>query len=281
MNNITNFDRLNIITNIINNKENYIRFLKFCKKFYAEDYKNQLLIFLQYPDAIKVGSFMDWKKEGRNIKKNPRKIFMYGYYREKKNDMLENQIDIKGKINKSRKATIEYFNCVPYRKICKYDFVDTYIDRKRKVSLKNVNEAIEYSEDELLNCLINSHFSNFIEGENVYKTKVITPEMEFYSNFTKHQKISLLIHQISNYYAYKNSNFKNNLIIKFISDSVGFLVSNYFGFDLKSYCFFELSEYLKLDIYEKIEVGSVIQKETQKIINLILKRLDNENQICA
>ena len=43
---------------------------------------------------------------------------------------------------------------------CKYDFADTYIDRKRKVSLKNVNEAIEYSEDELLNCLINSYSSN-------------------------------------------------------------------------------------------------------------------------
>lgn len=246
MNDITNFERLNIIINKINNKNEYIRFLKFCKKFYEEDYKNQLLIYLQCPDAIKVGSFIDWKTEGRNLKKNPRKIYLYGYYREKKSDILENQIDIKGKTNKKRKITIECFNNIPYRKICKYDFADTYIDRRRRVALKNINN-----------------------------------EREDCSDLTKNKQISLIINQINNYKVYESYNFENNLIMKFISDSVGFLVSNYFEFDLKAYCFFELDEYLKLDIYEKIKIGSVIQKETQNNINLILKSLDNKNQICA
>ena len=57
----SNYDRLKMITKKICNEKEYINFLRFSNKFYDQDYKNQLLIYLQYPSATKVNTFTDWK----------------------------------------------------------------------------------------------------------------------------------------------------------------------------------------------------------------------------
>lgn len=272
----SNYDRLKMITKKICNEKEYINFLKFSSKFYDQDYKNQLLIYLQYPGATKVNTFIDWKKEGRNVKKNPRKIFLYGYYRRKKDDLLNGQIDIEGNQKNKRKETIEYFNGLPYRKTCNYDIEDTYLDRNKKVKNKFEFQFC-YSEQEFMDCLMQISPTKIVEE----KDDKIMGDISICSNLSLHQNISLVIHQMCHFIVGKKLEFDNKRLEKFAGETVGFLVANYFGFDISIYKFTEISEFKELKLENKIDLGTFIQRESKEIISMISERIKNKEQICA
>lgn len=272
----SNYDRLKMITKKICNEKEYINFLKFSSKFYDQDYKNQLLIYLQYPGATKVNTFTDWKKEGRNVKKNPRKIFLYGYYRRKKDDLLNGQIDIEGNQKNKRKETIEYFNGLPYRKTCNYDIADTYLDRNKKVKNKFEFQFC-YSEQEFMDCLMQISPTKIVEE----KDDKIMGDISICLNLSLHQNISLVIHQMCHFIVGKKLDFDNKRLEKFAGETVGFLVANYFGFDISIYKFTEISKFKELKLENKIDLGTFIQRESKEIINMISERIKNKEQICA
>ena len=272
----SNYDRLKMITKKICNEKEYIKFLRFSSKFYDEDYKNQLLIYLQHPGATKVNTFIDWKKEGRNVKKNPRKIYLYGYYRKKKDELLNGQIDIEGNQKNKRKETIEYFNGLPYRKTCNYDIADTFLDKNKKV--KSVLEfQFCYSEQEFMNCLIQISPTKIVEE----KDEKIMGDISICSNLSLHQNISLVIHQMCHFIIEKKLDFENERIGKFAGETVGFLIANYYGFDTSIYKFTEIDEFKELKLETKIDLGTFIQRESKEIINMISERIKNKEQICA
>lgn len=272
----SNYDRLKMITKKICNEKEYINFLRFSNKFYDQDYKNQLLIYLQYPGATKVNTFTDWKKEGRNVKKNPRKIFLYGYYRRKKDDLLNGQIDIEGNQKNKRKETIEYFNGLPYRKTCNYDIVDTYLDRNKKVKNKFEFQFC-YSEKEFMECLMQISPTKIVEE----KDDKIMGDISICLNLSLHQNISLVIHQMCHFIVGKKLDFDNKRLEKFAGETVGFLIANYYGFDTSIYKFTEIDEFKKLKLETKIDLGTFIQRESKEIINMISERIKNKEQICA
>lgn len=272
----SNYDRLKMITKKICNEKEYIKFLRFSSKFYDEDYKNQLLIYLQHPGATKVNTFIDWKKEGRNVKKNPRKIYLYGYYRKKKDELLNGQIDIEGNQKNKRKETIEYFNGLPYRKTCNYDIADTFLDKNKKV--KSVLEfQFCYSEQEFMNCLMQISPTKILEE----KDDKIMGDISVCSNLSLHQNISLVIHQMCHFIIEKKLDFENERIGKFAGETVGFLIANYYGFDTSIYKFTEIDEFKELKLETKIDLGTFIQRESKEIINMISERIKNKEQICA
>lgn len=273
MKSISNLDRLNIITKKINNSKEYIKFLEFSKSFYNLDFKNQLLIFLQFPGATKVNTFIGWKKEGRNVKKNPHKIFLYGYYRKKQDELLEGQLDIKGKENKKRKVAVEYINDIPYRKTCNYDFQDTYIDRKRRVPLKFQEIRNDCSEEDFYSFLKEILPINIVEEKAENRIIAGKNNVAFYSNLSLFQNISLIIHEFCHNMINQELNIENMLLKKFIGESVGFSVANFFEYDTNIYNFDDFCEYFKLDLIEKIEIGTIMQKKSKEIIDLIQDRL--------
>lgn len=272
----SNYDRLKMITKKICNEKEYIKFLRFSSKFYDEDYKNQLLIYLQHPGATKVNTFIDWKKEGRNVKKNPRKIYLYGYYRKKKDELLNGQIDIEGNQKNKRKETIEYFNGLPYRKTCNYDIADTFIDKNKKVKSR-LEFQFCYSEQEFMNCLIQISPTKILEE----KDDKIMGDISACSNLSLHQNISLVIHQMCHFIIEKKLDFENERIGKFAGETVGFLIANYYGFDTSIYKFTEIDEFKELKLETKIDLGTFIQRESKEIINMISERIKNKEQICA
>lgn len=272
----SNYDRLEMITKKICNEKEYIKFLRFSSKFYDEDYKNQLLIYLQHPGATKVNTFIDWKKEGRNVKKNPRKIFLYGYYRRKKDDLLNGQINIEGNQKNKRKETIEYFNGLPYRKTCNYDIADTYLDRNKKVKNKFEFQFC-YSEQEFMNCLMQISPTKILEE----KDDKIMGDISICLNLSLHQNISLVIHQMCHFIVGEKLDFDNKRLEKFAGETVGFLIANYYGFDTSIYKFTEIDEFKELKLETKIDLGTFIQRESKEIINMISERIKNKEQICA
>lgn len=272
----SNYDRLKMITKKICNEKEYIKFLRFSSKFYDEDYKNQLLIYLQHPGATKVNTFIDWKKEGRNVKKNPRKIYLYGYYRKKKDELLNGQIDIEGNQKNKRKETIEYFNGLPYRKTCNYDIADTFLDKNKKVK-SGLEFQFCYSEQEFMNCLMQISPTKILEE----KDDKIMGDISVCSNLSLHQNISLVIHQMCHFIIEKKLDFENERIGKFAGETVGFLIANYYGFDTSIYKFTEIDEFKELKLETKIDLGTFIQRESKEIINMISERIKNKEQICA
>ena len=272
----SNYDRLKMITKKICNEKEYIKFLRFSSKFYDEDYKNQLLIYLQHPGATKVNTFIDWKKEGRNVKKNPRKIYLYGYYRKKKDELLNGQIDIEGNQKNKRKETIEYFNGLPYRKTCNYDIADTFLDKNKKVKSR-LEFQFCYSEQEFMNCLMQISPTKILEE----KDDKIMGDISVCSNLSLHQNISLVIHQMCHFIIEKKLDFENERIGKFAGETVGFLIANYYGFDTSIYKFTEIDEFKELKLETKIDLGTFIQRESKEIINMISERIKNKEQICA
>ena len=272
----SNYDRLKMITKKICNEKEYIKFLRFSSKFYDEDYKNQLLIYLQHPGATKVNTFIDWKKEGRNVKKNPRKIYLYGYYRKKKDELLNGQIDIEGNQKNKRKETIEYFNGLPYRKTCNYDIADTFLDKNKKVKSR-LEIQFCYSEQEFINCLMQISPTKILEE----KDDKIMGDINVCSNLSLHQNISLVIHQMCHFIIEKKLDFENERIGKFAGETVGFLIANYYGFDTSIYKFTEIDEFKELKLETKIDLGTFIQRESKEIINMISERIKNKEQICA
>ena len=272
----SNYDRLKMITRKICDEKEYIKFLRFSNKFYDEDYKNQLLIYLQYPGATKVNTFTDWKKEGRNVKKNPRKIYLYGYYRKKKDQLLNGQIDIDGRAKNKRKETIEYFNGLPYRKTCNYDIADTFLDRNKKAKSKFELQFC-YSEQEFMKFLMQISPTKIVKE----KDDEITGYISICPNLSTHQNISLVIHQMCHFIINKKLDFENKRLEKFAGETVGFLVANYFGFDTSIYKFTEISEFKELKLEAKVDLGTFIQRESKEIINMISERIKNKEQICA
>ena len=54
--------------------EMHIRFFEFMSRFHHYSFMNQILIFLQRPDAIQVAGFYTWRKLGRTVRKGEKGI---------------------------------------------------------------------------------------------------------------------------------------------------------------------------------------------------------------
>ena len=281
MSETTNLERLKMATRKLKNDIEYVKFLKFSNKFYTEDYKNQLLIYLQFPGATKVNTFSEWKKEGRNVKKNPRKIFLYGFYRPTKETLLDGQIDIKGTEKKTRKMPIEYFNGLPYRKTCNYDIMDTFLDRGSKETTRTIRSENNFLEQEFYDCLKKDMSLNTIENKDAIETIKTNENIEMLSCMSLYQNISQIISNLSNSISKKKIEFENKRLEKLAGETIGFLIADYFGFDTCTYKFNEFDEFNKLSIETKVDFGTFCQREAKEIINIISNRMNNKAQICA
>ena len=112
-------------------KETFVEFLDFCKKFYDQSFENQLLIFYQNKYANLVKPFLGWKFVGRKIKLHSKSICLCKVYKTKKRKIIDGQVDVNGKIKKERKNNrIETIGDKIVERIYVYDISDTIVDRK-------------------------------------------------------------------------------------------------------------------------------------------------------
>lgn len=93
--------------------ENLIRFLKFASGFTRYSYRNQLLIYSQCPNATLVATYLGWKKRGRYVKANEKRIEIFKpchYKREIHVDKADDTDDKRqdGSGTDTDKKTVEY-----------------------------------------------------------------------------------------------------------------------------------------------------------------------------
>lgn len=73
----------------------YPKFLRMVNRIKNDySFRNNLLVYVQNPNATIVKGFCEWNKLGRGVKKDPRTIFIYIPIRYKKRKTIEGQQDI-------------------------------------------------------------------------------------------------------------------------------------------------------------------------------------------
>ena len=84
-------ERLTQAVESIVSGEDWARMLKVASKFHRYSFNNQLLIFLQRPDASQVAGFNRWKSLGRTVKKGEKGIAIFApcKYRQKEESSQE------------------------------------------------------------------------------------------------------------------------------------------------------------------------------------------------
>ena len=276
----TNYERLQRALKIIEKKDDYIRFLKFSKNFYKEDFKNQLLIFYQNPEATLVKTFVEWKLYGRMVIKNPRKIYIYKNPKKKKDKkFIDGQVDVNGKEKKQRKeAGIEYIDDEKLRRVCTFDISDTMVSRKLKkvLDIKKLVYSDNYDMEKLKE--INKEICNITQNTIIeLQDNNFIPKEYFPEN---HKNLDELVYEIvTTIYKYSFGFHYKNLGENF-AESIAFLILDYFNLDT-SFCKFNyLNEFSMLDIKTKLVIGSKTQKLVQTFIDFVIEEY-NRQAMCA
>lgn len=271
---ITNYERLQRAFKRIENKDDYIRFLKFSKNFYKEDFKNQLLIFYQNPEATVVKTFVEWKLYGRMVIKNPRKVYIYKNPKKKKDKkFIDGQVDVNGKEKKQRKeAGIEYIDDEKLRRVCTFDISDTMVSRKLKkvLDIKNLYSSDNYDIkklQEIVEDTCNIVKNTILELENQdLITKTYFPE--------DYKSLDGLVYEaVTTIYKYSFGFHYKNLGENF-AESIAFLILDYFDLDTNFCEFNYLNDFNMLDIRTKLKIGSKAQELVQSFIDFVKEKYD-------
>lgn len=257
----TNVERLEEAKLKISNKEEYIEFLSFCKKFYNKEFENQLLIYSQNKYATIVKSFLEWKFAGRKTKKQPKTIYLCKDYKLKQKNFIDGQVDINGKEKKQRKNNkLEVIGNKTIERTCGYDISDTLIDRKSNYKFQTLRlEEISIDKEEFYN-LIKSLWSKNennildIDDDIIYRIRKLCDYI------LEEDECNL----INEYY---------NLFL----DSITYLVVNYFGFNINNKLEFkEYNKLLELPLNEFLQFGVYTQRISKTMIDLLKERMNLE-----
>ena len=278
--NTTNYIRIERALKKIENKDDYIRFLKFSKNFYKEDFKNQLLIFYQNPEARIIKTFVEWKLYGRIVIKNPHKIYIYKNPKKKNNKKIINgQVDVNGKEKKQRKeAGIEYIEDEKLRRVCTFDISDTMASRKLKkvLDIKKLVYLDNYDTKKLQKIVQDTctivRLSIIELQENDLLPKEHLPEN--HGNLDEFvYEIITTIYKYSFGFQYKN-------IGENFAESIAFLILDYFDLDTSFCKFNHVKDFNMLDIKTKLVIGCKMQNIVQTFIDFV-KEEYNGQIMCA
>lgn len=204
----------------ITNSEDYKKFLQFSSRFYNYSLNNQLLIWIQKPNATFVAGFGTWKKLGRHVRKGEKGIKILAPMHvkaTKKNDDGEDEV-------------IEYNR---YRTISVFDISQTegeHIPSLREF-VQNVSGETELYEmmknispfpvEELDDC----------EGADGYFNHS-SQEIRIWSKNSTSHRLLTLVHEIAHGLLHNDrKNVPNKKTREIEAESVGFVVCHALGID--------------------------------------------------
>lgn len=240
----------------ISNIKKYQEFLTFCKKFYEEDFKNQLLIFKQDRNATTVKSFVEWKYYGRKLKRHPKVIYLCRPYKVKEKKVIDGQLDIDGKEKKERKNNmIENIGTEKIEKICKFDISDTVDKRMIVGKIKLIPTKIVCKSERIYDFLkeLYPEYSNNIENID---DDIIDRLYKFCNNYLKEKNVMI------------NSEFYSIFV-----DCVVFLVADYHNIRTNNMILFEdFDKLLNINLSDFLNFGTKTQKVASDIINFLISK---------
>ncbi len=254
----------------IETDEDWLKFLRFQAQFYRYSFGNQMLIYLQNPEATFVKGFKAWHTLGRYVKRGERGIMILAPCISKIETFKEpeNQAEYHDeKAEKEVRNVIKGFRAAYVYDLCQTDGDDSQLP----VLITGLagDGDTEHEIYERIKAAISKHH-NVTETETGPKGvyNIETTDISVRADLSDVQKIKSLLHEYAHcidFYLHPDKDISRNRR-ELIAESVAYVVSMSLGIDTSPYT----TGYLKTWMTEKDELKAVadtVQKVSMKIID--------------
>ncbi|MEQ2527586.1 ArdC family protein [Bacillaceae bacterium CLA-AA-H227] len=205
----------------ITSSDRYQEFLKFSSRFYNYSINNQILIWVQKPNATFVAGFQTWKKMGRPVKKGEKGIRI----------LAPVQVSV-NKVNEDGEEEVIKFN--RYQMISVFDISQT----KGEVPVPSLHEFVKEVEGETELYSMIREISPFpveelddCKGADGY-ISLKTKEIKILSSNSTAHKLLTLIHEMAHGLLHSDrKNKPSRTVMEIEAESVGFIVCHALGID--------------------------------------------------
>lgn len=264
--------------------DEYKNWLKFCSKFYNYSLNNQLLIYLQKPDASMVAGFTKWKQLGRNVEKGEKGIMIISPAPYKKDVMVKYEQDGEEVIDTETKTFMNF------KAAYVFDVSQTNGKEIPSIRPSLLTEQVKDYE-KIKQAIINTSpvpvsFENIKQdgkGPNGYFNPAKL-SISVHNDLSEAQTLKTLIHEIAHsildYPASDKEKKVDRSTAEVRAESVAFLVCDRLGLDTSDYTFKYVAGWSHgNDIKTLKENLDVINKTLDQIYQKIENELDlNKDQ---
>lgn len=268
------FQKIEVGVSDIFTSANYADYLRFRSKLHRYSVNNQILIWLQNPDAGYVMSFKKWKEVGRYVKKGQKAIEILAPIQKKVTTV---QHDDKGSVmldengeQLTKDSSYTYYKFVPV-------FADNQTEGEELPSLVTELEGESSQASNLIKRILevsktpiefihsdkDSTLSNSCNGYYVISDRRIVVK----DNMSVNQKAKTLVHEYAHAILHCESNSLTRNRKELEAESLAFIVCDYFGLDTSDYTFGYLASWKGREDLKETLVG--IDKKSKEVIALL------------
>ncbi|MDR2833764.1 MAG: ssDNA-binding domain-containing protein [Streptococcaceae bacterium] len=284
---------INVGIESILDSENFKNLLKSMSVFHQYSANNQLLIFMQRPDATRVAGFQTWKKVNRFVKKGEKGIQILRPVTFKKTEEVNEQGVVSPRHNPKKEGEPTLEMDVTYlggfTTTTVFDISQTDGEDLPKLDYDfNGAENVE-NFDKLFNAISDlTTFSVFKETPET--DNVLASGAEGYARYADNRivinadlqqegQLKVLIHEVAHSLLHEGSK-KSKTAKEFDAESIAYVVSNYLGIDTNENSFNYLSMYVgNKDRLKKLEYNlKVIQKTSHDMIEKLEIAFENKEK---
>lgn len=254
--------------------ERYKEYLKTAAKFHSYSFNNQLLIWLQFPEATRVAGFNKWKELGRTVNKGERglKIIACG----------EKKIKEKDAAGLEKEGVQRYFFPATVFDVAQTSGKDIVLNPFADHRLDGTFERFEQYRDALCHvagCPV--IFDSISNGADGYWNRS-TKEIHIKDSLSQQATISTLVHEITHSRMHTDTKELKDRgagrrTWEVEAESVAFVVCERLGLDTSSESFGYIAGWSKdRDLPELKKSLELITKESQKLSGDILDVLEGK-----
>ena len=252
----------------------YKNWLSFCSKFHNYSLNNQLLIYLQKPDATQVAGFTKWKQLGRFINKNEKGIMIISPTPYKK------QIEVEKIVDGESVTETEEHTFLNFKKAYVFDVSQTHgkelPEFKPELLTANVNNY-----DTLKDILIEISdvpisYAN-LNGPNGYYMP-FTNEIKIQNDLPETQTLKTMVHEIAHSIVDNPASeySKADRSTKEVrAESIAFIVCDHLNLDTSDYTFKYVAGWTHGNDTKTLKENmEVIKSVSDNLINKIDSKLE-------
>lgn len=271
------------------NSERYKAFLKIQSQFHSYSFNNQMLIYLQKPDATNVAGYKAWNKFERHVMKGEKGISILApspYKYKKEIDKLDPKTNkpIKDHLTgEIKKETVE-MQRMSFRKTTVFDIKQT--EGKELPSICNELEGNSINAESIIKAIKKTSEVPIVEKIIESGAKGYYSRMENLIALNKGMSLDQTAKTLIHEYAHSQLHNTDAAISidratkEVQAESVAYVVANRFGVDTSEYSFDYLASWSSgKELKELKESFNLIQKTADKIINKIEGVLTKELEL--
>lgn len=240
------------------NTDEYIKFLKFAKKFHNYSFANKVLIFNQFEEATRVAGYKTWEGLGRTVKPGSKGIQIMAPLLYKRKITVKNE--------DTDEETEEEHDFLTFRPTYVFDVSQTEGEElpllKKTLDTNNKKDLFDKLKSFCTIPIKYIELSNGSQGYYHSKEKYIALK----KNLSIDDKASVLLHELT-HFLYDDFNYaEERELSEIFVESVAYIVADYFDLDTSICSFRYINIWADNDVKKVISLGTKIQKTADEFI---------------